>query len=140
MFTLKGFVSLNFLFMQSAMPRTHKRFAFISSRASHYRLRRCRIHLQVNLRCLRHLRIRHCSLLTWNFQGCIAVHLSRFRSALLQLFLPKTFVFCAEKEGVEPSRRFSRPTPFPGEPLRPAWVLLHGRNQPERMGFEPMCP
>ena len=25
----------------------------------------------------------------------------------------------AEKEGVEPSRRFSRPTPFPGEPLRP---------------------
>ena len=33
-----------------------------------------------------------------------------------------------EKEGFEPSRRFSRPTPFPGEPLRPAWVLLHGRN------------
>ena len=30
-----------------------------------------------------------------------------------------------EKEGVEPSRRFSRPTPFPGEPLRPAWVFLH---------------
>ena len=24
-----------------------------------------------------------------------------------------------EKEGFEPSRRFSRPTPFPGEPLRP---------------------
>ena len=52
--------------------------------------------------------------LIWNFQGCIAVHLSRF-----SCFLPKTFVFCAEKEGVEPSRRFSRPTPFPGEPLRP---------------------
>ena len=32
-----------------------------------------------------------------------------------------------EKEGFEPSRRFSRPTPFPGEPLRPTWVLLHGR-------------
>ena len=31
----------------------------------------------------------------------------------------------AEKEGFEPSRRFSRPTPFPGEPLRPAWVFLH---------------
>ena len=27
--------------------------------------------------------------------------------------------FWAEKEGFEPSRRFSRPTPFPGEPLRP---------------------
>ena len=34
-----------------------------------------------------------------------------------------------EKEGFEPSRRFSRPTPFPGEPLRPAWVLLHGRTK-----------
>ena len=30
----------------------------------------------------------------------------------------------AEKEGFEPSRRYKRPTPFPGEPLRPAWVLL----------------
>ena len=29
-----------------------------------------------------------------------------------------------EKEGFEPSRRYQRPTPFPGEPLRPAWVLL----------------
>ncbi len=35
----------------------------------------------------------------------------------------------AEKEGFEPSRRYSRPTPFPGEPLRPlgyfSLVLLH---------------
>ena len=26
--------------------------------------------------------------------------------------------------GFEPMRRYQRPTPFPGEPLRPAWVLL----------------
>ena len=39
----------------------------------------------------------------------------------------KTFYlrsFETEKEGFEPSRRYYRPTPFPGEPLRPAWVLL----------------
>ena len=62
----------------------------------------------------------------------------------------------AEKEGVEPSRRFSRPTPFPGEPLRPlgyfsklsqiafCYLNFHSRGNPsnlaERMGFEPMRP
>ena len=60
-----------------------------------------------------------------------------------------------EKEGVEPSRRFSRPTPFPGEPLRPLgyfskiaeYHLLYEIlfpllrwNKAERMGFEPMRP
>ncbi len=46
------------------------------------------------------------------------------RSACHDCFAILTFT---EKEGFEPSRRFSRPTPFPGEPLRPTWVLLHGR-------------
>ena len=53
-----------------------------------------------------------------------------------------------------PSRRFSRPTPFPGEPLRPLGyfskkiptnvVYLFVKHEEvfwaERMGFEPMCP
>ena len=40
-------------------------------------------------------------------------------------FVFEKFLFQkAEKEGFEPSRRYQRPTPFPGEPLRPAWVLL----------------
>ena len=43
-----------------------------------------------------------------------------------------SFLHLTEKEGFEPSRRFSRPTPFPGEPLRPAWVLLQGRNYKHR--------
>ncbi len=50
-------------------------------------------------------------------------NMSQF-SRLVVLFC---FQGSPEKEGFEPSRRFSRPTPFPGEPLRPAWVLLHGR-------------
>ena len=37
--------------------------------------------------------------------------------------------FMAEKEGFEPSRRYSRPTPFPGEPLQPlgyfSIVIVH---------------
>ena len=49
----------------------------------------------------------------------------------------------AEKEGFEPSRRYKRPTPFPGEPLRPLgyfsmWLLpfkLFWLTQ--RLGFEP---
>ena len=30
----------------------------------------------------------------------------------------------AEKEGFEPSRRYTQPTPLAGEPLTAAWVLL----------------
>ena len=41
----------------------------------------------------------------------------------------------AEKEGFEPSRRFTRPTPLAGAPLQPTWVLLH-RLAPQA-GFEP---
>ena len=39
-----------------------------------------------------------------------------WRIALLKR---RSLSFRTEKEGFEPSRRFSRPTPFPGEPLRP---------------------
>ena len=51
--------------------------------------------------------------------------------------------FMAEKEGFEPSRRYSRPTPFPGEPLQPLgyfsmWFLSSLRlNLTQRLGFEP---
>ena len=63
------------------------------------------------------------------------------------------FYFGTEKEGFEPSRRYSRPTPFPGEPLQPLGYFSKVTdsypyyrslsimiNRAERMGFEPMCP
>ena len=52
--------------------------------------------------------------------------------------------FMAEKEGFEPSRQLSHPTPLAGEPLRPLgyfstaykiYILLA-----EREGFEPPVP
>ena len=49
---------------------------------------------------------------------CFTVQLSRF------LFIRSQIKTGAEKVGFEPTRRYQRPTPFPGEPLRPAWVLL----------------
>ena len=53
--------------------------------------------------------------------------------------------YAAEKEGFEPSRRYSRPTPLAGAPLRPleyfskpyAKVNIH---LAEREGFEPPVP
>ena len=48
----------------------------------------------------------------------------------------------AEKEGFEPSRRYQRPTPFPGEPLQPlgyfsiVFSTTNSRST-ERLGFEP---
>ena len=53
--------------------------------------------------------------------------------------------FLAEKEGFEPSRRYSRPTPLAGAPLRP---LEYFSMKPassviqlaEREGFEPPVP
>ena len=52
----------------------------------------------------------------------------------------------AEKEGFEPSRRLSQPTPLAGEPLRPlgyfskpknAFSILPVEKMAERVGFEP---
>ena len=49
----------------------------------------------------------------------------------------------AEKEGFEPSRRFTRPTPLAGEPLRPLGYFSRSVNSAcskkmaERVGFEP---
>ena len=51
----------------------------ISSRASHYQICFRPSHTQASLVCLLLLQIWHCSLLSWNFQGCIAVHLSRYK-------------------------------------------------------------
>ena len=45
----------------------------------------------------------------------------------------------AEKEGFEPSRRLSQPTPLAGEPLTATWVLLRILVA-EREGFEPPVP
>ena len=42
-----------------------------------------------------------------------------------------------EKEGFEPSHRFHRPTPFPGEPLQP---LGYFSKKTEGVGFEPTAP
>ena len=50
-------------------------------------------------------------------QGCISVLFSYMVGNVMRCFLQGRCA--AEKEGFEPSRRFSRPTPFPGEPLRP---------------------
>ena len=43
----------------------------------------------------------------------------------------------AEKEGFEPSRRSTRPTPLAGEPLRPLGYFRVFCFLAERVGFEP---
>ena len=54
----------------------------------------------------------------------------RFEISFLFLQKNKTIrldglVFLAELERFELSRRYTRPTPLAGEPLRPTWVQLH---------------
>ena len=45
----------------------------------------------------------------------------------------------AEKEGFEPSRQLTQPTPLAGEPLRPlGYFSIY--NLAEREGFEPPVP
>ena len=49
----------------------------------------------------------------------------------------------AQKEGFEPSRRFTQPTPLAGEPLRPLGYFCKTENYiklAEREGFEPPVP
>ena len=49
----------------------------------------------------------------------------------------------AQKEGFEPSRRFTQPTPLAGEPLRPLGYFCKTykyKNMAEREGFEPPVP
>ena len=54
----------------------------------------------------------------------------------------------AEKVGFEPTRRYSRPTRFPGEPLQPLGYFSKGiifmkvmkKIKAERVGFEPTAP
>ena len=49
----------------------------------------------------------------------------------------------AEKEGFEPSRQLSHPTPLAGEPLRPLGYFstaYKSMNLAEREGFEPPVP
>ncbi len=47
--------------------------------------------------------------------------------------------FMAEKEGFEPSRPLSRPTPLAGEPLQPLeyFSMNELMKMAERVGFEP---
>ena len=57
--------------------------------------------------------------------ACLLYHiLSTVSSTFLKFFIFQNSKPQTEKEGFETSRRYKRPTPFPGEPLRPAWVLL----------------
>ena len=46
----------------------------------------------------------------------------------------------AEKEGFEPSRQLSHPTPLAGEPLRPLGYFSMPDGLAEREGFEPPVP
>ena len=46
----------------------------------------------------------------------------------------------AEKEGFEPSRQLSHPTPLAGEPLRPLGYFSMAIQLAEREGFEPPVP
>ena len=49
----------------------------------------------------------------------------------------------AQKEGFEPSRRFTQPTPLAGEPLRPLGYFCKTNKMmkmAEREGFEPPVP
>ena len=48
----------------------------------------------------------------------------------------------AQREGFEPSRRFTQPTPLAGEPLRPLGYFCKTYNMKlaEREGFEPPVP
>ncbi len=50
----------------------------------------------------------------------------------------------AQKEGFEPSRRFTQPTPLAGEPLRPLGYFCKTGDMKmgmaEREGFEPPVP
>ena len=55
---------------------------------------------------------------------------------LYQSFSP----FMAEKEGFEPSRQLSHPTPLAGEPLRPLGYFSMPLHLAEREGFEPPVP
>ena len=49
-------------------------------------------------------------------------------------------VLMAEKEGFEPSRQLSHPTPLAGEPLRPLGYFSTAIELAEREGFEPPVP
>ena len=49
-------------------------------------------------------------------------------------------LFMAEKEGFEPSRQLSHPTPLAGEPLRPLGYFSMLSELAEREGFEPPVP
>ena len=73
---------------------------------------------------------------------------------LLRRCLPKTreirtlssgrqgsdYLALAEKEGFEPSRQLSHPTPLAGEPLRPLGYFSMPLHLAEREGFEPPVP
>ena len=81
-----------------------------------------------------------------HFFGCICRFTLGFcknkkerTETLYQSFSP----FMAEKEGFEPSRQLSHPTPLAGEPLRPLGYFSTADeiwNLAEREGFEPPVP
>ncbi len=48
--------------------------------------------------------------------------------------------FLAEKEGFEPSLRYTRTTPLAGAPLRPLGYFSKPKILAEREGFEPTVP
>ena len=52
----------------------------------------------------------------------------------------RSFRALAEKEGFEPSRQLSHPTPLAGEPLRPLGYFSTITKLAEREGFEPPVP
>ena len=54
------------------------------------------------------------------------------------LLCQRALAFMAEKEGFEPSRQLSHPTPLAGEPLRPLGYFLVYFHVAER-GFRPQC-
>ena len=60
----------------------------------------------------------------FGLKNCLlCVFLSKLRCCLVFKVLRHYYV-TTEKEGFEPSRRSSRPAPFPGVSLQPSWVLL----------------
>ena len=122
----------------------------ISSRASHYQICFRPSHTQASLVCLLLLQIWHCSLLSWNFQGCIAVHLSRFKVSSNNKWNWR------RRRELNPRAASHDLLPFQGSPfgllgtspnnsqiqiliwivsVRGPWI-----NKAERMGFEPMRP
>ena len=66
----------------------------------------------------------------------ICKNVKKRTETLYQSFSP----FMAEKEGFEPSRQLSHPTPLAGEPLRPLGYFSMPDGLAEREGFEPPVP